>query len=523
MPRQRMAPGGGPQDQQFSPLDESVYVPIPAITPVGGAAPDLPRDRIGDGFLASALNFVVRRGAVIQREGYETAIGPALASTPVSFFEFIPYNQSALLVAGGLANFLYYEATSATPLWTSITTTARTGAVSNPIFFTPMRTASSGLRLISVNGVDPPTWWSGATSSAFTVLSTAVIGACATVWRSHFIQGNTTDTADGAVGARIRWSALGDPTVWSGTASAGSLDLLDSNASRVMNFVPLRSILMAYKDEGVHNLFYKPDPLYFTQQLVHGTLSLMGAKAVVPIQNGAMHFLLTKEGAIIWDGQTIRAVGRDKVDRTNLTDLNWNARDVIWAQWWGITSEVLLGIATGANTTPNRVWIYNLTYNSWWETDLDFFTAHPAYKTWSVPRLVGARSAGLQVYQLFSGLSDSTSLTAIASSFETGYFDYGEVKQKEMFKLGAMIGPGTGTTTTINLSVAAVENPLVAPVFSTAQALTMSGGSGFPKVDVRRTGRWHTYRLTHTAAAQTVEVRSLIPYLTTRSDARIIR
>ena len=213
----------------YTPLSESIYAPVPhRLSTQGGAAPDRPVDGLGDQFLASAKNFVVRDGRIRRREGTDTKIGATeTVGQGVAFSEFETIDNSTFIVLASPTAFYYYDVTG--DAWVDITTTARTAAVTRAQFFYAMRTATSGLRLINVNGVDPPSWWAGSTSTTFIQVSTAVVGACGAVWRSHFLQGDTTDTADGHVSSRVHWSALGDPTVWSGTASAGSLDLIDSN------------------------------------------------------------------------------------------------------------------------------------------------------------------------------------------------------------------------------------------------------------------------------------------------------
>ncbi len=503
-------------EQQFVGFDATLYQPQPLPPPLGGSVRDFPNDSLADHQLASSMNFVVRNGVVTQRPGYETLLGStgALTSTPMTMIEWVPYSQSARVVLGSLAALYYYDYTGDT--WPTITGTARTGTVDNPIFFTPMRTASSGLRLITVNGVDPPAWWTGSTSTTFTYMTTAVIGACCVVWKSHFVQGDVTTSADGRVAPRVQWSALGDPTVWTGTASTGTLDLLDGNASRIMCFWPLRSQLLAYKEEGVHALVYKPSPFYFTQSLLHASLTTMSRRGIVPIENGDRHFVFSKNGLLIWDGQNLSKIGkRLGVDREILTTLNWSARETIWTAYWPETEEILIGIPTGSNTRPNRIWIFNLQHDSWWETDLDFLGASPIYNVFSPPRFLGAHPAVNKVYQLFTGLGDGTGGTAINSSLLTKLYTFGQpTMQKGLLSIGALIGPGTALTTTIGLQRAVTENPLLSTglTFDSTTDLTVTAGSiAEAKADRRVTGKYLQLKICHSAAQETVQIHRLIP------------
>lgn len=506
--------------KDYKPIGDSVYVPIPYEVPMGGVAPDLPLDVLGDQYLASSLNFQIRYGRVRRREGYDTVIGSNgnPQSAAIELFEWIPYDNSARITIATPTKFYYWD--TAGDAWVDITTTARTGTYSNPVFFSSMRTSSSGLRLISVNGVDPPAWWTGGTSTAFIYMSTAVVGACGIVWRSHFLQGDTTDTADGQVRTRVHWSALGDPTVWSGTASAGSLDLLDGNASKVLTFIPLKNTLVAYKEEGAHALLYKPAPFYFTQQLLHGGITLVARKAACAILNGDAHFVFTREGAIIYDGQAVDPIGRGKVDRFLVESINWRARDVIWTHWCPVTQEVFLGLPTDSATSINAVWIYNYQYKSWWETDLTYITSNTIYRPFNLPHIMGSAAGVAKVYHQWNGVDDTTAATTISSSIQTGLLNYGAVEHKEISKFGAIISPASGSSTTVNITRASTENPLIALTYDSGQQLTVTSAHGFPRIDYKQTDRWMSWRLTHSGASETLSVRTFIPYLTVRSDAR---
>ena len=510
-----------PMPEPAQSFSDSIYRPVVHTIPLGGVAPDLTLESLGDQYLASAQNLLIRDGRLRQRDGYSTLIGAAgfPNSSAQAFFEWVPYDGSARVVLATLANFYYYATGDQ---WVNITTTARTGLYGNAITFTPMRTSSSGIRLISINGVDPPTWWSGATASAFVVLSTAVIGTCAIVWRSHYLQGNTTDTADGQVASRVHWSALGDPTVWSGTASAGSLDLIDANASKVLAFSPLRKVLAVYKAESVHALVYKPSPLYFTQTLLHDALTLFSTRSVASVNGGESHFVLTQEGAILWDGQGIRTIGRDRVDRTILRAVEWASRATVWTHYSPVTREVYLSIPI---TGGQRVtWVYNLDFDSWWETDLFLQAAGTVTQATAAafvtPGVLCSHSNAASVYQLFSGAGDASASAAIASSFQSGYHNYGGIEHKGIYKMAIIAGPGSGTQAVISITKAGTENPLITPAFGDSQTLTLTTGAHIPKVDFRLTDRWVAYRMTHSGAGETLHLSQLVPALTQRTDAR---
>jgi len=86
------------------------FEPMPLPSPIGGVVLDRPVDQLEDHQLASAANMVVRDGMVQQRLGYQTLIGTAFSGDePMQLYEWIPFNQSALLLLSGKTSLRYYD------------------------------------------------------------------------------------------------------------------------------------------------------------------------------------------------------------------------------------------------------------------------------------------------------------------------------------------------------------------------------------------------------------------------------
>lgn len=518
--------------EPYQPFEDSVYRPVLHPIPVRGVAPDLPPENLGNDFLACAMNFVVRDGYVVRREGLRFGVpifgNPAVDAAPLAFFEFAPVQGTAdaLLIAATRSAFYYYKYPD--PSWTNITTTARTGTADNPIFFTSMLTASAGYRIYSVNGVNNPAHWSGATNTAFVVLTTAITGACIIAWRNHLLLGDTNvATGDGAVRTRVHWSALGDPKTWSGTASAGSIDLISANSTRVMNFVPMRTTLLAYKEEGVHALMYRGSPLYFTQTELNTVLTLVGRRCVAPIEDGSRHAVLTKDGVVIWDGRTVIPIGRDRVDRAMLSPLDWNLRQRAFVSYRPDTNEILVFVPRNP-LTASGTWIYNLTYDSWWETNLVLSASYMSYLTFLRRTFVGGTYNIGKVYELFKGFDDETpsGIRPITAEMATGLFDYGAVEHKRLLKLGVFFDVFHNPNELITMSVRihGQDSPIPFRVPRDLDALlekdvTTGEGKEMPMVAAGLTRRWFGYSIGFDGGFQ-LRVKALVPYITERTDAR---
>lgn len=514
--------------QPYVPLEESVYRPTEHKLSRRGVAPDLPIEDLHDNYLSSALNFLVRNGRVQKRDGYNALLSGggtpnSFASAMTGLIEWVSPSNGPTLVAGGLGG-IYGITSGSGGTFQVAGSISHDPTLSHSTFFTTMRTASSGFRIVHVNGKNLPSWWTGATGAAFATLTTSVIGACAIAWKSHLLMGDTTvATGDGALNVRINWSALGSPAIWSGTASAGSIDLTDANGSGVQNMLPLRTVLAVYKEEAVHSLIYKAAPFYFTQSILHPTLSTIGRRTVCSIDNGERHFVMTKEGAVIWDGQTVRQIGVDRVDKTILQSIVWAYRERCWAAWNPVDREILIGIVT-TGTVPNRVWVYNLQYDSWWETDLPWLHAHPIYNFFNTPQVIASTNDSTRIWLGFQGApGDTTAQSSLSCSLQTGLYDYGAFENKALFQIAATLSPGTGSSVTVSLSKASQANPLATPSFTSAQSITVTGSPHTQKVDFRRTERFIGYRLTEGASTDRLVVDRLIPYITERTNTRIGR
>jgi hypothetical protein len=514
------------QNDQPIGLGADFYTPRPLPTPLGGQNSSLHADQIEDHQLSSASNLVPRDGLVEQRKGYETLIGTALSSTPLTGIEFIPFDQSSRIVLGHRTGFVLYNTSNGG--WDDITTSssALTGTVNDPIVFTPVRTTTAGIALVATNNVDVPKMWSGATSATFTKMydNTSLTKAgTVTQWRSHLVYGDVTNTASTRIAARMQWAALGNPTALTGTASTGTLDLLDSNATKINQFVPLRGSLLAYKEEGCHTILYRAAPLYFTQSLLHASLTTISRRAVVSVLNGDRHVVVTKENIILWDGQNIRTIGTP-IQREFYGDLNWDAAATVWTAYNALEREVLIGMPSGSATVPDRVYIYSLDHGSWWPTDLDWYGALQVNNIWSPPRLLTWR-ADAKVYQAFSGLGDTTAGTAISSSGRTKRYDFamGAGLEQRVSVITGIFGTGTAATSTIKIQRAASDNALAAGTLDTATDITATGGIKEHRVATQITGKHIEFKVTHTAADETMQWRGLIPYVGSRSQKRRTR
>ncbi len=531
----------------YSPLQDSVYTAIEYPAHTNGAAPDISVANRDGTYYIFAQNVLPRGSRVVTREGAELQIGTTVADTYLGGYEWILPNGSAVTVAA-FSTGIYYLNTAGNT-WSTVIASAFTAVASAAhVDWVPMRTSSSGIRLICVPespataaAPEPVRWWTGATTTSFIVLATAVQGNCGISWKSHFLLGDTTDTGDGHIPYRVHWSALGDPTVWSGTASAGSIDLLDGNTSKVLRFLPLRRELVAYKEFGAHAITYKGNPFWFTQSLLSEQINPLGRNAICSVNNGDAHFLFTSDGFLLWDGQSVKYIGKDKVDRSTLSILDWTRQQYISCFYYPPTREVWVShpCRPGSSITDFKVWVYSLDYDSWWAiSGIVPSIGTMLYKTLSsagsVVMAANRNYGNGLIAGLYSGFNDltSTGLTSIDCRLSPSPLDFGHQAHKRVkyyaptLRGTQFVATATAPTVTINADTYEWEHELDS---STAAGATysypLSFASPLPQQNVSGHfgSRFLSVGLRWLSTGASVEFAGMVYYAALRGDHRSIK
>ena len=530
------------QQRAYAPIDDSIYEPIEYLVPSKGIAPDLSPAQCGKDFLLNASNFLWRDGRVWTRPGFfeylgtGNFVGPVLGIAAwevlvsgVTSAHLVAASQSA--TGGGLIYYLDGANNAFVNAVASAYTTLNSGA---EVEFHPMRTASAGYRLIAVAAAlssdshEPLKYWTGATATTFINLSTTTMGSHGIVWKSHFVIGDTTDTGDGKLGYRVHWSALGDPSVWTGTASAGSLDLIDANTSPIIKFLPLRRNLIVYKSKGIHSLAYKDPPFYFTQSLENESLEPLSSKAIVPVLDGDAHFIATHEGVILWDGQTIERIGRGRIDRTIYETLAYNYASLTSAFFWPYTNEVFLTIPTSSSTFT--IYVYNFTSQSWWIITQHAFTAAAVvrqitgYNMSGRPYFLGATQAlpNRIIRYLDEESPDSDIIasgsvgSAITASFLTGALDFDYPGHKRFSAIEIAVQPRAvvGAELTCSIGIKQGDNPLMNTITAyttVSTSIVLQELATTVHFDVQHGGKWILYDVSLTPDRGEIYSLTLFP------------
>ena len=168
--------------------------------------------------------------------------------------------------------------------------------------------AQFGQTLIGANGLDKLQAWTVGSSANFADLAAAAPTAqFVTTVRDFVVTGKTSSYAN-----RVQWSDINDSTDWTSgaTSQADFQDLPDGGEIRGLTGGEFGLVLL---ERSVARMTYVGAPLFFQFDTLTRSLGCYESRSVV--QYGALTYFLSDDGFYVCDGQQIKAIGNEKVDR----------------------------------------------------------------------------------------------------------------------------------------------------------------------------------------------------------------
>jgi hypothetical protein len=168
--------------------------------------------------------------------------------------------------------------------------------------------AQFGQTLIGANGLDKLQAWTVGSSTVFADLAAAAPTAqFVTTVRDFVVTGKTSSFAN-----RVQWSYIHDSTDWTAGATSQSdyQDIPDGGEVRGITGGEFGIVLM---ERAIVRMTYVGAPLFFQFDTLTRSLGCYEARSV--IQYGASTFFLSDDGFYMCDGQQVRPIGNEKVDR----------------------------------------------------------------------------------------------------------------------------------------------------------------------------------------------------------------
>ena len=152
------------------------------------------------------------------------------------------------------------------------------------------------------------------TTGNFITLSGAPRAKLVTVVRDFVVTGNSFDGAN-----RVQWSGINDPTTWSSSAVTQSdfQDIPDGGNIVGITGGEFGVILL---EQAIVRMSYIGAPFFFQFDTISRSLGCYEAGSVA--QYGPLTFFLSDDGFYVCDGQSVKPIGAEKVDRWFFDDLD---------------------------------------------------------------------------------------------------------------------------------------------------------------------------------------------------------
>jgi len=390
-------------------------------------------------------------------------------------------NTTTLLFASGATKLFRYNSAN-----TNLVNVSKSGGYSTPsgerTFFTQF-----GNTVIAANGADKLQAWNIGSSTAFADVSAAAPAAhYVTVVRDFVVAANELNHPN-----RVYWSDINDETDWTPGASSQSdyQDLADGGDVMGISGGEFGLILT---ERSVVRMSYIGSPFFFQFDTIARGLGCITPNAVS--QYASTTFFLSDDGFYSCDGQVVKSIGSEKVDRFFFADVNLNKLSEMSCAVDPVKKLVIWNYTD--NFAQKKQLIYNILLGKWSyaETTASYinnvYTPTLALENLDIYGTLDSLGVSLDSRQWAGGallLAGVTSARAISftgqrktGSLITG--DFGLPNTRSVATLAKpIIDNGSGT-----VSIASRVNLDGSLTFSTAASADSEN-----RVGIRSAGRYH--------------------------------
>jgi hypothetical protein len=299
------------------------------------------------------------------------AVGYSSFPLPVNYSVDADETLSSLFAAKGANADLYLFAGSENELYT-IGSGGSVTNVSDPGGYTgnPERRwnfVQFGTNVLAANGQQPLQSFVTGTSTTFAEVTGSPQAQYVTVVRDFVVTGYQDSNP-----FRVQWSGLNDATTWSFNQVTQS-DFQDIPDAGVVQGVTGGEYGLVFLEKSIYRMTYAGTPLIFQFDEIIRGLGCFEPRSIVQYQN--LVFFLSDDGFYTCDGQTVKAIGAEKVDQYFLRDFSSSNSFKMSAAVDPIRNVVIWAYAsTRGNGSVDSLLIYNFVTQKWTTgtTDVNF-------------------------------------------------------------------------------------------------------------------------------------------------------
>ena len=315
-----------------------------------------------------AKNVIPRTASSYGPLGTLTAVSAVVPNRPQGAGAFRDNDGVVYNFCGDVNDLYQYSASGASWSEVSSSTGAYTVAAEDTVEF-----VKYGETVISCNGhTDAIQNFVMGTDSTFSTLAAAAPRAKHLAVIGNFVMaGNTWDSTDTAVGNRIWWCAIDNPTSWPTIASAAAAAVQSDRLD-----IPIGGHVQAltgaiggldgavFCERAIHRLQYQGPPAPFGRYVVDQSRGTPAPNSVVNIGTNA--FFLAEDGFYSFTGSGSIPIGAERVNKWFYNQLN----DAHYHRIYGAADPInhlvfWLFPGSGSSGTPNRIIVYNWAVDRW--------------------------------------------------------------------------------------------------------------------------------------------------------------
>ena len=166
---------------------------------------------------------------------------------------------------------------------------------------------------------------------------------------------------------RLRWSAIDDATGWTiGTNQSDIQDVADIGNCTGLVGGEYGTVLF---ERGIVRMSYVGSPLIFQFDKVETSRGCPYPGSVANV--GPFVFYLSQDGFYLFDGNSSRSIGSEKVDRTFFDEFNKSVAHRMTAAVDPRNKLVMWSYPTTGDGTPDKILVYNYLLERWSSIELD--------------------------------------------------------------------------------------------------------------------------------------------------------
>jgi hypothetical protein len=363
-----------------------------------------------------------------------------------------------------------------------------------------VRFTQFGKTVITTNNADVLQAWTLGTSTSFANLSASAPKAkFITVVRDFVVCANTFESS-AQQQYRVRWSAINDETDWTENVNTQS-DYQDIPDGGQIVGIRGGEFGLVFLERSISRMTYVGTPFIFQFDNISRNKGCMVAGSIAQYQG--ITFFLSDDGFYMCDGQTIQAIGSEKVDRFFIDDASESDYGSMSAAVDPIRKLVIWNYV---DTSGNRkLIIYNFSTKKW------------TYADAGTDYLSEASTASVTLEQLdsISGSIDALTTSLDSRLYVGGKYFLGGTLSTKVYTYTGQPLTGIISTGDIDLggpSVVTLARPLVdngsATIAVASRKLlseqvvygTATSADTENRVSLRSSGRYHRLQLVPTGA-----------------------